>query len=152
MHKNPPAGKKTGARNTAPRARRGLPVSAVRGRPASGGAHHPIPHSVKQLLTEGGGLRQLRGRLPDRRAGPHPQPEWSAWLGARLPAELAAHLTAVVRRPLPAPGGAHLVLFADSATWCARLRYALVALEGEIRARDAAIGAIQVRVLMSRRG
>jgi hypothetical protein len=83
-----------------------------------------------------------------QRSRPDPQ-EWERWLREQLPAELAAHLTAVIRRQLPGVRGAQLVLFAESASWCARLRYALGALETEIRARDAAIGRIQVRVRMN---
>lgn len=128
-----------------------MPVTTVGNRPASGRSRRPIPHSVKQLLTDGPALRQLRRRLPGPQAPSH-QEDWTKWLRERLPSELAAHLRTVVRRPLPAPRAAQLVLFADSATWCARLRYALGALESDIRTRDAAIGPIQVRVLMGSSG
>ena len=128
-----------------------MPATTVGKRSASSRTHRQIPHSVKQLLTGSGALGQLRRRLSDPRTAGH-QEDWTLWLRERLPAELATHLSAVVRRQLPAPRGAQLVLFADSASWCARLRYALGTLEDEIRRRDAAIGPIQVRVLIGSRG
>lgn len=151
MHKNPRAGKKTGARNATPRTPGAMPATTVGNRSAARRTHRQIPHSVKQLLTGSRALGQLRRRLTDPQT-PGRGEDWTLWLRERLPAELAIHLSTVVRRQLPAPRGAQLVLFADSASWCARLRYALGALEGEIRTRDAAIGPIQVRVLMGSRG
>jgi hypothetical protein len=73
------------------------------------------------------------------------QQAWGEWLRARLPAELAPHLlSAVPKGSVGAPR--ELVLLADSGAWCARLRYALEPLEAQIRARDAAIARISVRV------
>lgn len=73
------------------------------------------------------------------------QQAWGEWLRERLPDELAPHLlNAVPKGSVGSPR--ELVLLADSAAWCARLRYALGALEREIRSRDAAIARISVRV------
>jgi len=40
-----------------------------------------------------------------------------------------------------------LVIFAESAAWCARLRFAVLEMESQIRAADPQITAINVRVL-----
>jgi hypothetical protein len=145
MPKNPVPGKKTGARNATSAGPRAVPAAAApsRGRPL--GRRRHAPHSVKQLLG-GGSLRGAAGALRDLQHTRPQAQEWVGWLRERLPAELAAHLNAVVCRALPAMRAAQLVLFADSALWCARLRYALGTLEGQIRAHDAAITSIQVRV------
>ncbi len=132
------------------------------------------PHSVNDVLNRARTLRQLSGTIPQ-------QQEWAEWLRGRLPGELAAHLVSVVRRGPPAaraalaarlgaaaqPGttrpattqpaaaqlrAAQLIVFADSAAWCTRLRYAVSALTTDIHARDGAIGRIQVRVLMNTAG
>jgi len=60
-----------------------------------------------------------------------------------MPAELAAHIVNAV------PKGTELVVFADSAAWCTRLRYALVGLEAQIVEHDAAVQRIRVRVAVS---
>jgi hypothetical protein len=88
-------------------------------------------HSVKDLL---GGLT----RVTDQAAR---QTAWRRWLEEHLPAGLAAHLSGVVERE-----GA-LVIFAESAAWSARLRYAVHELESRIRAHDPAITTVSVRVL-----
>lgn len=138
MHKKPGAGKKTGARND-----RSVPPPSVPERSAAGahgGGRTGLrgPRSVNQLLERGAGLRQVARAIPEQQA-------WCEWLRARLPAELAAHLVnAVPRGSAGAPR--ELVLLADSAVWCTRLRYALEPLQDQIRARDAAIARISVRV------
>jgi len=148
MHKKPAAGKKPGARLT--------PGSRS---PSGRWSGRSRPHSVTEVLTRGRTLRQLRRTIPE-------QQHWAEWLRGRLPDELAGHLVSVVRKPpapvpasapVPSPAApaapagrtAQLILFADSAAWCARLRYAVGALTGDIREHDAAIGPIQVRVLMN---
>jgi hypothetical protein len=138
MHKKPGSGKKTDARN--PRAggsgRQQTTVHSPRHAPGRAARH--APKSIHELLDRGSKLRQIVKALPE-------QKDWSDWLREQLPDELAAHvLTAVPRGNPGAPR--ELVLLADSAVWCARLRYALAALEEQIRARDAAIGRISVRV------
>lgn len=142
MHKKPLAGKKTGARNGPRPALRPGSAAPRAGRPATGAGRRQVPRSVGELLSRGPRLRQLARAIPEQQA-------WEEWLRERLPAELAAHLVSVVPR-----GGAatrELVLFGDSAAWCARLRYALVALEGQIRARDGALGRLSVRVQLPQR-
>jgi len=62
-------------------------------------------------------------------------------LSERLTPEICAKVSGV---------SAHretLVIFAETAAWSARLRYALLELEHEIRAADPTLTAIKVRVL-----
>jgi hypothetical protein len=138
MHKKPGAGKKTGARIDPAAAPRRLPAGAVRTRVRGGGDVHHGPHSVNNLLAGSSKLRQVVHAIPEQQA-------WGEWLRERLPAELAPHLVNAVPRGA-AGGPRELVLLADSAVWCARLRYALEPLDAEIRARDVTIARISVRV------
>ena len=92
-------------------------------------------HSVKDLLKRS--LPALT-RLTDQAAR---QDLWSEWLGAHLPAEMHARISGVNERE------GTLVVFAESAAWCARLRYALLELEGSLRATHPLVESIQVRVL-----
>lgn len=86
---------------------------------------------------------------------------WVEWLRAQVPAVLAQHLVSVLLKSgcsaasgaLPARGGAasavaELIIFADSAAWSMRLRYALAALQQQIDARAGAPVRISVRVVM----
>lgn len=66
----------------------------------------------------------------------------AAWLPPLLPAELRPHVTRVTLN------GDQLAVRADSASWGARLRYALVALEPEIRARLNQVKTLRVRVTL----
>ncbi len=66
---------------------------------------------------------------------------WRSWLDAHLTAEIAGKLTGVVERE------GTLVIFAESATWSTRLRYAVLEMEQEIRAAAPGITAVSVRVL-----
>ncbi len=66
---------------------------------------------------------------------------WSEWLSAQLPAEIHARISGVNERD------GRLVVFAESAAWCARLRFALIELEGALRAAHPLVQSIQVRVL-----
>jgi hypothetical protein len=125
MHKKPASDKKTRARNRSQR-------------PSYGNSHS----TIKDLLRQGSKLRELAAHLPQ-------QQSWVLWLRALLPAELGAHIVNAVPRSLVADGGrGELVVFADSAAWCSRLRYALVAIEAQIIARDAAMQRTRVRVAM----
>jgi hypothetical protein len=92
-------------------------------------------HSVKELL--GRGPLSLK-RVTDHLMRSH---DWRGWLDSRLPAELRAHVSG-----LSAQAGT-LVVFAESAVWCARLRFALLELEPEIKAAAPQLTAIEVRVL-----
>jgi Dna[CI] antecedent DciA-like protein len=118
MHKKPASDKKTRARNRS-------------ARPLYGKS----PSRIKDLLSTGPQLRELAARLPQ-------QQSWVQWLRELVPAELAIHIVNAV------PKGAELVVFADSAAWCTRLRYALVAMEAQIAARDAAVRSTRVRVAL----
>ena len=69
------------------------------------------------------------------------QRAWQEWLAAHLPEHLATRLSGIVERE------GTLVLFAESAAWCARLRYAVQEIEAPLRAAHPAIAAIKVRVL-----
>jgi hypothetical protein len=77
-------------------------------------------------------------RLTDQAAR---QNLWGAWLSAHLPAEIRARVSGVNERE------GTLVVFAESSAWCARLRFALMELEGSLRASHPAVQSIQVRVL-----
>jgi hypothetical protein len=91
-------------------------------------------HSVKDLLSRSiGNLTSVT----DRQAR---QGFWSEWLSLRLAAELPARISAVTERE------GKLVIYSDTAAWSARLRYAILELEADIRAQDPAITQIVVRV------
>jgi hypothetical protein len=95
-------------------------------------------HSVKDLLG-----RALPGltRVTDQAARAN---FWNQWLSAHLAPELRARVSGVVER------NGELVIFAESAAWCARLRYTLLELERDIRSAAPAITAVAVRVLPRR--
>jgi hypothetical protein len=65
---------------------------------------------------------------------------WRSWLCRKLPAELASEVSAISEREHA------LTVFASSAAWSARLRYALAELEGEMRAAAPGLMSIAVRV------
>jgi hypothetical protein len=95
----------------------------------------PRTHSVKDLLQRGPALLK---RVTDHqeRAG-----RWENWLSGRLPAELHARISGISEE------NGNLCIFAVSAAWCARLRYAVCELEGEIRKAEPTVRGIEVRVL-----
>ena len=66
----------------------------------------------------------------------------AAWLPHLLPADLQSHVTRVTLN------GDELTIRADSASWGARLRYALAALEPEIKARLNQVKTLRVRVTL----
>jgi hypothetical protein len=72
------------------------------------------------------------------------QASWRRWLDERLPAPLPARITGIVERD------GVLVLYAESAGWGVRLRYALAELEAQLRGAHPAISRITVRVLPRR--
>jgi hypothetical protein len=94
----------------------------------------PRVHSVKDLLAAG--LPSLT-HVTHRAAR---QDFWSGWLQAHLPAPLSARVSGVAQR------GGRLVVFAESAAWSARLRFALLELESEIHAADPQVTDIASRV------
>lgn len=66
--------------------------------------------------------------------------DWRDWLVAELPADLAARLVDAARV------SDELLVFAQSAAWCSRLRYAMAPLEASIKARDPEVRAVRIRV------
>ena len=94
----------------------------------------PPVHSVKELLAHG--PPSLK-RVTDQAAR---QSFWHGWLRGHIPAELHARISGVAERE------GTLVIFAESAAWSARLRYAVLELESEIRAAQPTLGRIAVRV------
>ncbi|HUI58783.1 MAG TPA: DciA family protein [Steroidobacteraceae bacterium] len=98
----------------------------------------PAPHSVKDVLS------RLTPTLTRVSAQAGRQDHWRKWLALHLPEDLLPRLCGVVERD-----GA-LVIFAESAAWSARLRYAIQELETQIRADAPGISSIAVRVLPPR--
>jgi hypothetical protein len=91
--------------------------------------------SVKDLLAK---LTPTLTRVTDQMDR---QTFWRRWLEAHLTAEIAGKLTGVVERE------GTLVIFAESAAWSARLRYAVLEIEAQIRAAKPGIAEVSVRVL-----
>ena len=125
MHKKHGADKKTSARNS-----------------SSKPGFRKTPSSINDLLQRRPVFRELGARIPE-------QQSWSEWLRHLVPADLAPHIVNVVPKPAGTTGTLELVVLADSAAWCARLRYALGGLEPQILSRDAAVRRIRVRVSMA---
>jgi hypothetical protein len=92
------------------------------------------PDSVKDLLAR---VTPALTRVSNQAAR---QDFWRGWLAAHLPAELFPHLSGIVERDDT------LVIFAESAAWSARLRYAIQELEEELRRAQSGIQQIAVRV------
>jgi hypothetical protein len=91
-------------------------------------------HSVKELLARTApGMTRVTEQAER-------QQFWRSWLCRKLPAELALQVAAVSER------GQVLTVFASSAAWSARLRYALAELEGEMRSEAPALVSVAVRV------
>jgi len=65
---------------------------------------------------------------------------WNGWLSERLPAETATRISGVVERE------GTLVIFAESAAWSARLRFAVQEIEPQILAAANGLEAVEVRV------
>jgi hypothetical protein len=119
------------------RNKRGRPRMSVRA------ALKPPPaHSVKELL---GSSRPTLKRVTDRVADQAARASfWSAWLAAHLAPPAHERICAIAERD------GTLVIFAETAAWSARLRYAILELQREIHAADPAVTAIEVRVLPRR--
>jgi hypothetical protein len=66
---------------------------------------------------------------------------WRDWLDAHFPAEITGKITGIVERD------GVLVLFAESAAWSARLRFAVQEQESAIRCAKSGITEVSVRVL-----
>jgi transposase len=93
------------------------------------------PDSVKQVLAR---LTPTLTRVSDQRSR---QNYWRQWLAEHLPPGLAPRLSGVVER------AGTLVIFAESAAWSARLKYALQELEPAIRLSQPDIQQVSVRVM-----
>jgi hypothetical protein len=109
-----------------------------RGKPPMSSRTSPVsrkPDSVKELLA-----RRVPGlsRVTDQAERQH---FWSNWLSERLPEVLRPRISGITERD------ATLVIFAETAAWSARLRYAVVELEDAMRAADPRLANIEVRVL-----
>ena len=126
MHKKSLPDNKSGARN-----RRLGAAPATKG---TAGRHGNIK-SVNDLLSNRSGLGRIVERIPA-------QLSWAEWLRTQVPVVLADHIVSAV------PKTAQLVVFADSAAWAMRLRYALAAMQPQILARDATLLRTSVRVQM----
>ncbi len=94
----------------------------------------PTPHSVKDLLRRG--LPDLKRVTVEAQAAER----LLAALTAELPAGLAAQVRGVSERE------GVLVVFATSAAWAARLRFALTELRGSWCAAHPEVRALEVRV------
>jgi hypothetical protein len=130
MHKKSLRDKKTGAqkrRQSAYAARRPAP------RPYVSPTAYVTAKSINELLSNQPGLRRISASIPL-------QQSWVDWLRGAVAAELAGHIVSAV------PKNGELVVFADSAAWGTRLRYALAAMQPDIAERDAALARISVRV------
>ena len=92
-------------------------------------------HSVKDLLARS---VPVLSQAADQTAR---QAFWRQWLAAHLPAELARRVSGAVER------AGDLTLFAESAAWAARLRYALPELQTQLRGAAPHIVEVRVRVL-----
>jgi hypothetical protein len=102
---------------------------------AATAARGPRVHSVKDLLA---GAEPSLKRVTDQAARAK---FWGGWLARHLPAAVSTRISGISERE------GNLVIFAESAAWSARLRYAVLELEREIRAADPALARIAVRVL-----
>ena len=99
------------------------------------GRTSPKVDSVKELLERS---FPVMTRLTDQAAR---QSFWREWLSNHLPADISARVSGIAEHD------GQLVIFASSAAWSARLRYAVFELEGAIRAEAPGLSAIAVRVL-----
>ena len=94
-------------------------------------------HSVKELLS-----RALPSLKQVTEQGER-QNFWNQWLSVHLPPEVRERISGVAEQD------GQLVIFASSAAWSARLRYALGELQGAIREADPHVASVAVRVLPS---
>lgn len=97
------------------------------------------PRAIGELLARS---TSVLSQIGDQNAR---QTFWRSWLSEKLPEDLGAHVTGAVARD-----GA-LTLFADSAAWAARLRYALRELQPTISREDPNIQQVRIRVLPANR-
>ncbi len=94
--------------------------------------------SVKDILSR---LSPTLTRVTDQAAR---QATWRDWIQTNLPSEITAKISGIVERD------GTVVLFAESAAWSARLRYAVQEIEGTLREAHPNITEVKVRVLPRR--
>ncbi len=94
-----------------------------------------MPDSVKDVLAR---LSPTLTRVTDQAAR---QATWKDWLGIHLPKDISSRMSGIVERE------GTLVLFAESAAWAARLRYAVQEIAAPLREAHPNIMSIKVRVL-----
>jgi len=93
------------------------------------------PDSVKDLLARAApGLADITRRLQE-------QQDIAAWTRARLPPELAAQVTEVLEKE------GELAVFAASAAWAGRLRYAVEELQAELATGYPHIKSVRIRIM-----
>jgi hypothetical protein len=95
----------------------------------------PPADSVKQLLNR---VLPSLNRVTDQAAKAN---FWEKWLSERLPPEIRSRVTGVTEQQ------GRLTVFAVSAVWSARLRYAVAELEPAIRSARPGVTDVAVRVL-----
>jgi hypothetical protein len=110
--------------------RRGSRITQTRGQPT----RNPMD-SVKELLQRStpvlAGLQREALR----------QRDWLQWVKRELPEELAVHVTGVTEQ------SGELVIFAESAAWGVRLRYAAPQLLNVLGGQPANIVGVRIRVV-----
>jgi hypothetical protein len=74
------------------------------------------------------------------------QRDWLQWVRRELPEELATHVTGATEQ------SGELVIFAESAAWGVRLRYATPQLLNAIGGQEPRIAGVQVRVAPPKSG
>ena len=95
----------------------------------------PPAHSVKQLFNRSSAnLRRVTDQLAK-------QNYWEKWLAEHLEAGLRAHLSGLAEQ------NGTLTVFASSAAWAARLRFAVTALEAHMRSARPELTRVEVKVL-----
>lgn len=92
------------------------------------------PINVKDLIQKTPLLKKEAAQFFDT------ERQWRDFLDARLPEGLSVRIAGVGSRP------PELTIYAESAAWSARLRYALAELDAAIREHDPAIQTVVVKV------
>lgn len=101
----------------------------------------PGPDSVKRLDSVKSLLARQTPVLASIAEQSARQRVWRGWLEGRLAEPLRAHLSGIVERE------GTLLIYAESAGWGVRLRYAVAELETELRREHPQIARVLVRVL-----
>ena len=91
--------------------------------------------SVKEILSK---LTPALKRVSEQT---HRRDFWRNWFDEHFPAEITGRITGIVERD------GVLVLFAESAAWSARLRFAVEEMKSQILAAKSGVTEVNVRVL-----